>query len=272
MKFSQSSKALVFSALFFAGVPGFGQSGAQGADLYSQSCAVCHGAEGNGSDRGTPIATLPNVIAMSDADLIDVLHHGAPGGMPSFPQLTDQQAQALVRYIRQLQGITSDASAPALPTGDANAGKALYFGKAQCSTCHMVGGKGGFMAPDLTVYGKNHNPAAILQAIENPDKRLNATAEVAEVVTTSGEAISGVVRAEDDLQLTLQTVDGRYHFLNRGSLAKVTYTDHSLMPQDYGKRLTAKELNDLVTYLIVTGKSAPAVAGSTRVAHDPYED
>jgi cytochrome c oxidase cbb3-type subunit III len=270
MKCSQSSKVLVFSALLLAGVPGFGQSGAPGADLYAQGCAVCHGAEGNGSDRGTPIATEPSVIAMSDADLRGVLHNGAPGGMPAFSQLTDQQAQALVLYIRQLQGITSGASA--VPTGDANAGKALFFGKAQCSTCHMIGGQGGFMAPDMTVYGKNRNAAAILQAIENPDKHLSPTSEVAEVVTTAGERISGVVRAEDDLQLTLQTVDGRYHFLNRANLAKVTYTDHSLMPHDYGKRLTAKELNDLVTYLIVTGKSTPAVAGSTRVAHDPYED
>lgn len=69
-----------------------------------------------------------------------------------------------------------------------------------------------------------------------------------------------MVRAEDDLELTLQTVDGRYHFLNRSSLANVTYSDHSLMPQDYATRLTAQELNDLVSYLIVTGKNAPVEA------------
>ncbi len=273
MRCSQSAKVLVFCVLLLlAGATGFGQRGNQGADLYSQGCAVCHGADGKGSDRGTPIASQPSVIAMSDADLLGVLHNGASGGMPAFPQLTEQQAKAVVLYLRQLQGVTGGSAAAAIPTGDVNAGKNLFFGKGQCSNCHMVSGKGGFMAPDMTSYSKNHDAAAILQAIVKPDKHLEPTSRVVEVVTKAGEKISGVVRAEDDLELTLQTVDGRYHFLNRGSLAKVTYTGHSLMPHDYATRLTTQELNDLVDYLIVTGKNTPAVAASARGWHDPYDD
>jgi cytochrome c oxidase cbb3-type subunit III len=120
----------------------------------------------------------------------------------------------------------------------------------------MIGGQGGFMAPELNAYGKDRAAHEILQAIVNPDADLEATSRVAEVRTKTGESLTGVVRAEDNMNLTLQTEDGRYHFLSRSSLAKVNYTDHSLMPHDYRTRLTSTELDDLVSFLIVTGRNA----------------
>jgi cytochrome c oxidase cbb3-type subunit 3 len=161
-----------------------------------------------------------------------------------------------VQYLRLLQGATGAASTAKL-MGDPNAGRQLFFGKGQCSTCHMVGGKGDFMAPELTSYAKNRTTDDILQAIVNPDADLQPTSRVAEVRTRAGESLTGVVRAEDTLNMTLQTEDGRYHFLSRNDLATVNYTDHSLMPHDYGTRLTSSELDDLVNFLIVTGRNAP---------------
>ncbi len=255
----------VLFVLLCAGVPGFAQGGDNaGANLFTDQCAVCHGADGRGTDRGVSIATLPNVVALSDADLQSVIHHGTSAGMPAFAQLTDQQVQAVVQYLRQLQGVTGGALSSAKLPGDPGTGKVLYFGKGQCSGCHMVNGEGGFMASDMTTYGQRHNAAAILKAIVKPDTQLSPTARVAEVETRTGEKFSGVVRAEDSLELALQTEDGRYHFLNRDSLANVTYTDHSLMPHDYGTRLTAQELNDLVSYLIVTASDAPVEAAPVR--------
>ena len=75
--------------------------------------------------------------------------------------------------------------------------------------------------------------------------------------TKSGKQLSGILRSEDNFNLELQTKDGRYYFLDRNSLADEKYTDHSLMPNDYGTRLTKDELNDIASYLIVTGKNAP---------------
>ena len=72
------------------------------------------------------------------------------------------------------------------------------------------------------------------------------------------------MRAEDNLNITLQTEDGRYHFLSRSSLAKLNYTNHSLMPHNYGTRLTSSELDDLVSFLIVTGRNAPSEPAPAR--------
>lgn len=273
MTSTQLRTMLVFCSLaLFAAMPVFaqgGQSGGandagqnQGAQLYGSNCAYCHGADGKGG-RGPAIATMPKVIALSDTDLAGIVHNGEVNqGMPSFPDLGDQGTQAVVRYLRMLQGVTG-APPPTKMTGDANAGRVLFFGKGQCSSCHMIDGKGGFIASDMTAYGQNRSGSDILQAIVNPDTHLAPTSRVVEVRTRAGRSLTGVVRSEDNMNITLQTVDGRYHFLERSSLAAVNYTDHSLMPHDYGTRLTAKELDDLVSFLIVTGKNAPAEAAPT---------
>ena len=227
-----------------------------GARQFAHNCAGCHGADGRGGDKAPAIATMPTVVALSDDQLIKIVHDGTPAGMPAFPQLDEASTRAVVNYLRTLQGKTSAGSSSPV-TGNAENGLALYFGKAQCSECHMVEGKGGFIALDLNGYGQSHSAAAIIKAIVNPDVPLSATSRVVEVRTKGGEQLSGILRFEDNFNLELQTQDGQFHFLDRSSLADVTYTDHSLMPRDYGTRLTQSELNDIASYLILAARNAP---------------
>jgi cytochrome c oxidase cbb3-type subunit 3 len=264
------TRMLVFSSLLLsAEVRAFAQGGqrggsGQGAQLYATNCAGCHGADGTGSSKGIAIATLATVVALSDDALISIVHKGAlNAGMPPFPQLSDPETQAVVRYLRTLQGVTATPVTAAKPTGNADAGKTVYFGKGQCLACHMISGEGGPIASDLTAYGQKRAPSAVLQAIVKPDTQLAPGSRAVEVRTRSGESLTGVVRSEDNLRIQLQTEDGRFHFLLRSELAEVHYTDHSLMPRDYGTRLTAKELDDLVSFLIATGKDAPVEAAPT---------
>ena len=241
----------------------------QGAQIFSSQCAYCHGADGRGG-RAPAIATLPKVIALSNQDLIGIVHKGEPDqGMPGFPDLGDEGTKAVVQYLRTLQGVTADGASAKLP-GDPDTGRKIFYDKGQCSNCHMILGKGGFMAAELTSYARNRSADEIMQAIVNPDADLAATSRVVHVRTKDGKSLTGVVRTEDNLDITLQTEDGRYHFLSRSNLAAVNYTDHSLMPRDYGTRLTPKELDDLVAFLIVTGRNAPAEPAPARLGrhHD----
>src|ERR1700722_690796 len=147
-----------------------------GAQVFSSNCSGCHGADGRGAERGPSIATMPSVIAKSDDDLLSIVTKGVPGtGMPPFGSLDEASRVAVVAYLRTLQG-KDKAAAPV--TGDAEAGRALFFGKAQCSNCHMVSGQGGFIGSDLTAYGLSHPAAAIHTAILNPDSVLQPTAMV----------------------------------------------------------------------------------------------
>jgi len=275
MTHNRLAAALVCSCLFLFGTSFHGQDRPlagptqdQGAQLFGSNCAFCHGADGKGG-RGPAIATLPKVIALSDEALIGIVHNGeADQGMPGFPDLGDQGTKAVVQYLRTLQGVTGATSSVKL-TGNPNAGQQLFFGNAQCSMCHMVRGKGGFMSIELTSYATNRTPGEILRAIVNPDADLKPTSRVIKVRTKAGESLTGVLRAEDNLNITLQSEDGQYHFLPRSSLATVNYTNHSLMPHDYGTRLTSSELDDLVTFLIVTGRNAHSEPAPTRSkSHD----
>ncbi len=191
MTCSRFRTTLIYSTLvLFAGMPLFAQGGErtgpdQGAQLYGMNCAYCHGAGGQGG-RATAL-TGPNVIALSDQDLIGIVHNGeAAQGMPAFPHLDDDETQALVRYLRTVQGVTGAATVAQLP-GDPNAGRELFFGKGQCSTCHMIDGQGGFMAPELTAYAQYRTAGDIVQAIVNPDANLAPTSRVAEVRTRGGQ-------------------------------------------------------------------------------------
>src|SRR5947209_3870748 len=122
----------------------------------------------------------------------------------------------------------------------------------------MLRGQGGLIASDLTAYGQGHDPKGILNAIIHPDTQVSPDSRAAEVQTKEGKKLTGAVRYEDNINLGLQTEDGRYHFLSRTNLAEVKYNEHSLMPSDYDTRLTAKELADLVSFLVVSAKNAPA--------------
>lgn len=226
-----------------------------GAHTFSTYCSGCHGADGRGGERAPNIATTRNIIALSDEDLIAIVQKGVSGsGMPAFGFLGDQTIMDVVAHLRDLQGKNSALRI----TGDPERGKTLFFGKAECSQCHMMKGEGGFIAADLSDYASGLAPDVISDAITKPDSVLLPTSTVVEAVLPGGQRIVGVARAEDNFNITLQTEDGRWHTLQKSRLTSLNRTDHSFHPRDYGTRLSSSELNDLVSYLTVSAAAAPA--------------
>ena len=227
-----------------------------GAQRFMEYCAGCHGADGRGGDKAPPLVAPSIKAKRSDSELFRIVHDGTRGGMPPFAQIGEANISAVLQYVRRLSGNATETGAPAeaAVTGDVDAGRALYFGKAQCSNCHLMQGKGGFIANNLTNYGRTRGVEAILQAITNPDNPLVPSSEVAIATTNTGQKITGVLRNEDAFTLALQTEDGRFHLLARSDVIDVHYTERSLMPREYGKRLTSTELNDIVSFMIAESR------------------
>jgi cytochrome c oxidase cbb3-type subunit 3 len=72
-----------------------------GEDLYVQSCAVCHGLDGDGG-IGLDIGPGSNTdLNLRDDQIAGVIEVG-PGNMPGFPRLTQEQIDSLVLYVRSL--------------------------------------------------------------------------------------------------------------------------------------------------------------------------
>jgi putative heme-binding domain-containing protein len=233
----------------------FKKAASPGQRTFNSTCAGCHGLDGRGGDKGVNIAGSVKIQHLSDAQVSDIISNGVPGtGMPAFHQLSARQIGALVSYVGILQG---KGEARTLP-GDPTRGKEIFFGKAECSTCHMISGDGGFLGPDLSAYGSARPAKAIRDEIVRPARIESAGYRSAVLTTRDGDRLEGVIRNEDNFSIQLQTKDGSFHFFQKSDLQSVQPLGQSLMPTNYGQKLTPDELKDLVSYLMNGATAAPA--------------
>ncbi len=236
------------------------QAAALGQQVYNGTCQTCHGASGQG-DRAPALTSATFAHGNEDADLFHTIRAGVPGTqMPPFARLSDTQVWQLVAYIRSIQGMTpaagaSGGSAPAI-TGNAAAGDALFFGKAACSSCHAIDGRGGLTGPDLSAAGRLPAEAIRSKIVDPtganpvaPGRGRGGPPPVTLVVKTAdGRTIRGVRRNEDTFSAQIVDASGELHLIDKLK-TPVTVEYHSLMPADYATRLTPDELNDLVAFL-----------------------
>ena len=212
---------------------------------------MCHGLDGRGGEHAPGIANSPSVQKDSDRALSQIIRTGIPAaGMPSFRSLSDHEIGSLVKYLRSLSGATGVEAV----TGDAERGEKLFFGKAQCGDCHMMAGRGGFIGADLSEFAVGHSPREIREAILRPNQKLLPGQEVIRIKTVDGQDLSGLARNEDNFSLQLQGTDGAFHLLIKSEIALIERTGRSLMPDDYARRLTPSELDDLVSYIARYGR------------------
>ena len=220
-----------------------------GAAIFAANCAGCHGADGRGGEHAPNIATAPEVQHLVDRELAGIIRYGISGaGMPAFSTFKPQEVSDVVSYLRVLQGRGDIVKLP----GDPKQGETLFFGKAKCSSCHMIKGNGGFIGSDLSFYGADAKPDQIRAIILDPDKNLAADKKATTVVTLKGQKITGMLKVKDNFSLSLQTPDGAFHYLPNSEVAHVDLYSSSLMPA--GSTLSGKEVDDLVSYLLQTGE------------------
>jgi putative heme-binding domain-containing protein len=221
-----------------------------GSMLFDSNCGSCHGADGRGGEHGPDIATAPDVQRLADSDLIAIAKNGVPGtGMPAFGWLGQEKLTAIVQYLRILQGRQIYIKFPGNPKG----GEDLFFGGARCSECHMVNGKGGFIGTDLSLYGAGQSAGQIRRVILDPERNLPPQKKATTVVTRTGQKFTGILKVEDNFSVSIQTMDGDFHFFQKSHLAHIDLGSHSLMPGNYGSTLNDEQINDLVSYLLHVG-------------------
>ncbi|MGH9454385.1 MAG: c-type cytochrome [Terriglobia bacterium] len=237
------------------------QSAASGKQTFLSHCGVCHGMDGRGGEHAPDIATNPIVQNLSGAELERIVQNGIPShGMPSFRMLGAGGIQNVVDYLRLLQG----KQAAVAVKGNPSHGNELFFGRAGCSSCHLIQGTGGFLGADLTKYSLTHSPQEIREAIVAPNRNLSPRAQTVVVVLSDGRKLTGIARNEDNFSLQLQTPDGSFHLLMKPELRQLSHEPVSLMPSNYGFKLSPRDIDDLISFLVKAGEAAgdaPASAG-----------
>ncbi len=129
-------------ALWF-GAPAARAAADNGAKLYAQYCAACHGSHGTGG-VGVPLA-LPDFLAAADNEYLrKTIRIGRPGRvMPAFRQLSDAQVSAIVKNIRDWApaGVSAPVQNAKPVKGNPEHGQELFA--KYCTACHGHIGEGG---------------------------------------------------------------------------------------------------------------------------------
>src|SRR5580704_11019134 len=218
----------------FAGQP---DAIAAGGKLFATSCSACHGANGEGG-RGPNLTTGRAIRRLNDRGMFTTIRSGVPGTDMPPSTLPDDQTWRLVAFVRDLSAPAYEGQLP----GDPDAGAAIFFGKGGCSGCHMIHGRGGFLGPDLTDAGALHTVPQLREALLKPSARIADGYQGVTATTLDGAKISGVARHNDDSSIQILDAKGDLHLLSKSKLRDVLFQKNSLMPEDYGHRLTPDEI------------------------------
>lgn len=230
-----------------------------GAALFENNCRTCHGPQGRGIDGVAPGLNTAALFNGSRLDEIgysgtveDYVRGTISAGRPvpsqgaNYPQrmptwsrefggpMRGDQVEALVAFVMNWEDSAMAQAEPTpsipeqeavgtditveLPAGDAESGQALAEGSLGCTACHILSNTGPAWAGEAETPGVGSRAA---QRIEQ--ENYTGSAETAQQYLV-----------ESVLQTNAHVVEG---------------FEASVMPGDYGRRMTPQDLADLVAYL-----------------------
>jgi cytochrome c oxidase cbb3-type subunit III len=220
-----------------------------GRKIFESQCALCHGQTGTGG-RG-PGLNHPKLHKAPDDDALrKVIANGIDPEMPGAWQLTPREVASVAVYVRSLGSVPPEALA-----GDAARGAAVYQARG-CAHCHMIGGAGEGLGPELSEIGARRNGAYLRQTLIKPTASLPEGFLYVAAVTASGQTVRGIRVNEDSFTIQLKDAQGQFHSFRKAELKELRrLRQESPMPSFEGS-LSAAELDDIVAYLAsLRGKS-----------------
>lgn len=192
----------------------------------------------------------------------NLLHLAGRNELPGFffpiiAQHIHDNPDASVRALASRYFPRPSATGEALPpiddiadlVGDPDNGRELFFGRAVCATCHLYGVEGRDIGPNLTEVGERFDRSAILDSIINPSAAIAFGYESVVIETMDGQALSGFVVGDGDTVI-LKDVGGQQHSLPKENIRSRQTLGQSIMPAGGALGLSARDLSDLVSFLI----------------------
>lgn len=140
--------------------------------------------------------------------------------------------------------------AASLEGGNASRGKQIFFerGEASCVRCHKIADRGGEVGPALTNIGGKHPRDYLLQAIVDPNAKIAEGFETVLLELDTGKVVSGILKSETETSIELMNADGGRITIMKSSIEE-RGKGISGMPEDIIKKITPRDIRDLVEYL-----------------------
>jgi putative heme-binding domain-containing protein len=221
-----------------------------GRGLYQANCLGCHGDNGSAVE-GANLASGRFRRASSDEDLIALIRSGIPNTlMIPRPQLGYGELRALVAFLRSMQtgGAMRSEDAREVAIGDAARGEQLFFGSANCSSCHGVTGGGSPLYQDLAGIGAQRSAASLEQSILDPNAEVREGQRFYQVTAQDGQTTQGRLMNQDRHSVQLLAMDETLRSFRAADLSDKGFIP-SPMPANLDV-LSAAEVADLVAYLL----------------------
>jgi mono/diheme cytochrome c family protein len=227
----------------------------RGKAVYSAHCASCHGADARGTARGVDLARAFSVrLDPRGAQLGPFLSAGHRNNSVPPIHLTETEIGDIAMYFRVLIDFVNAGVgnvAPNIIVGNANDGKAYFYGEGKCGACHSVTG-------DLKGIGSKYSATMLQNRIVLPRGRGPAMRgdppELPRTVTITqpnGKTESGTLLTISDFLVTFRDASGALRSVTRrGDVPKVTIHDRLAAHIENMRRMTTKQMHDLTAFLV----------------------
>ncbi len=137
-------------------------------------------------------------------------------------------------------------TAERIASADASVGKAIFI--KQCSACHQLYSDGHAVGPNLTGSDR-HNLDYLLGNMLDPSSAVAIAYRLSVFALEDGRVVSGVVTAENERTLTVQTQQ-RAEEVDKQMIVDRKTSDLSLMPDALLTQMNEEEVVSLIAYLM----------------------
>jgi quinoprotein glucose dehydrogenase len=137
-----------------------------------------------------------------------------------------------------------------LAGGDAEKGRAIFLNNAAvyCQRCHKLDGQGGDVGPAMNGIAAKQTREYLLEAIVHPNNKIAEGYQSVILNLLDGGTVSGVLRAKDGKGYTIVTAENKVLTIRKDDV-DTEKPDKSAMPDDLVKKLSKRELRDVVEFL-----------------------
>jgi putative heme-binding domain-containing protein len=222
--------------------------------------------------RCATVAASPNTDVPVALDIRLITGDGEPDLRVTYRTNEDARPRALplqrlllpwATRTKQESPTLVDRDIPELQGGNWARGRQVFFSaQATCSKCHMVGGQGGAIGPDLSNL-PHRDYASVLRDITTPSYAINPDYITQILLLKNGRVLTGSVRTEGE-KLLVGDQQGQVTAISRADVEEMQSSPTSIMPEGLPQLLGPERMRDLLTFLLADpprmpnyGKGAP---------------
>jgi putative heme-binding domain-containing protein len=132
--------------------------------------------------------------------------------------MPEGEAKAIVAFLQSFQARAEEERI----AGDPEIGRQLFFGSGQCSRCHMYGGRGGRLGPDLSSVRNEKKASDLRKATTHPDDHARVNFDPVEVEFNDGRVLRGIAKNQDTFSIQILDEEEKLHLLLKRDLKQVT--------------------------------------------------